>query len=100
MESLAHLSDDELVAQLMSCCFDMRRFKVRALVCLAEIKERGIHLLAAASSMWDYARRFLGMSHGTAHRFIVGAKLCKKFPFLLEQIERGEVHLTTLANIA
>ena len=49
MESLGHLSDDELVMQLTTCCFDMRRFKVRALVFLAEIEERRIHLLAAAS---------------------------------------------------
>ena len=100
MESLGHLSDDELVMQLTTCCFDMRRFKVRALVFLAEIEERRIHLLAAASSMWDYSRRFLCMSNGTAFRFITGARLCKQFPFLLEQIERGDLHLSTLAQIA
>src|SRR6185369_8900110 len=38
--------------------------------------------------------------HGTAFRFIKCARLCKKFPFLLERIERGEVHLTTLTDIA
>jgi hypothetical protein len=50
--------------------------------------------------MWDYARRFLSMSHGCAYRFIAVARLCKQFPFLLERIERGESHITTLAYIA
>jgi hypothetical protein len=40
------------------------------------------------------------MSHGTAYRHIAGARLCKKYPFLLERIEQGELHLTTLAHIA
>jgi hypothetical protein len=100
MQSLAHLSDEELVTELMACCLDARRSKVRTLMFLAEVEERRIHLLAAASSMWDYARRFLRMSHGTAYRHIAGARLCRRFPFLLERIERGELHLTALAQIA
>jgi hypothetical protein len=100
MHSLAHLSDDELVAALTTCCVDMRRFKVHVLLFLAEVEARQIHLLAAASSLWAYARDHLQMSHGTAFRFIKVARLCKKFPFLLERIERGELHLTTLTQIA
>jgi hypothetical protein len=84
----------------MACCLDQRNQKVKTLRFLAEIEERRIHLLAAASSMWDYARRFLRMSHGTAYRHIVGARLCRRFPFLLERIAQGELHLTTLAQIA
>jgi hypothetical protein len=98
--TLAHLSDDELVAQLNECSFDLRRTKARILVMLGEIEERKIYLLAAASSMWDYARRFLLMSHGSAHRFIAVARLCKRYPWLVDGIERGELHMTTLANIA
>ena len=78
----------------------MRRFKARLLVMLGDVEERRVHLLAAASSMWDYARRFLLMSHGTAYRFIAGARLCKRYPWLVDRIERGELHLTTLAHIA
>jgi hypothetical protein len=40
------------------------------------------------------------MSHGTAFRFATVAPLCRKFPFLLDGIERGELHLTTLTQIA
>jgi hypothetical protein len=100
MESLAHLSDDDLVAQLQECCFNIRRFTVRALRFLGEVQERRIYLKAAASSMFDYTRRFMSMSHGQAYRFVCGARLCRQYPFLLERIERGELHLSTLAHIA
>src|SRR5689334_5806599 len=100
MENLGHLSDDELVAQLQECTFDIRRQTVRTLVFLIEIKKRSLHLLAAASSMFDYCRRFLKMSHGRAYRFSQGAKLCKQYPHLLEGIESGELYLSTLVHVA
>lgn len=100
MQSLVHLSDDELVAQLSACCSDMRRYKVHTLIFLAEVEAREIHLRAAASSMWDYARRVLRMSHGTAYRNVCVSRLCRKYPFLLERIEKGESHISTIAYIA
>ena len=100
MQSLAHLSDDVLVAELTACCSDTRRSQVRTLVFLAEVETRQLYLRAAASSMWDYARRMLRMSHGAAHRNICVARLCRRFPFLLERIERGDSHISTLAHIA
>jgi hypothetical protein len=100
MQSLAHLSDDELVAELTACCSDTRRNKVHTLMFLAEVEAREIYLRAAASSMWDYARRLLRMSHGAAHRNVCVARLCRKYPFLLERIENGESHISTLAYIA
>ena len=98
--SLDHLSDDELLAELAACCSNSRRTDVHTLVFLAGVEERRLHIAAAASSMFDYCRRFLLMSHGRAYRFIAGARLCKQYPFLLDRIERGELHLSTLAHIA
>ena len=100
MQSLAHLSDDELIAELTACCSDTRRSNVRTLVFLAEVETRQLYLRAAASSMWDYSRRILRMSHGAAHRNVCVARLCRKYPFLLERIEQGESHISTLAHIA
>lgn len=40
------------------------------------------------------------MSDSSAHRFIAVARLCRRYPWLVERIERGEAHMTTLANIA
>ena len=100
MDNLNHLSDEELMTQLLASCADRRRANVRTLVILAHVNARELHLAAAASSLWDFCRRFLSMSHGTAFRFATVAPLCAKFPFLLDGIERGELHLTTLSQIA
>jgi hypothetical protein len=86
METLAHLSNEQVLDKL--------------LVFLIEVETREIHLEVAASSMWDFCRRFLLMSHGTAYRFVRVARLCLDYPFILDGIERGELHLTTLTQIA
>lgn len=99
MQDLAHLSDAALIAMLAASCSERRRNTTRILAMLAQVEERRLHLAAAASSMWDYARRFLLMSHGTAYRFIAAARLCRQYPWLVERIEAGEVHLTTLAQL-
>ena len=72
------------MAELTACCLDTRRSNVRTLVFLAEVETRQLYLRAAASSMWDYARRMLRMSHGAAHRNVCVARLCRKYPFLLD----------------
>ena len=95
-----HLSDDELETKLVLCCFEANKMTGRILVYLGEVEERRMDLRAAYSSMFDYAKRHLGMSGGQAYRRIAGARLVKKYPFLLERIERGDVFLTTLAQIA
>lgn len=100
METLAHLSNEELVAQLVACSADRRRSTKRLLVLLVEIETREVYLELAASSIWDFCRRFLLMSHGTAYRFVKVARLCVDYPFILDGIERGELHMTTLTQIA
>jgi 5-methylcytosine-specific restriction endonuclease McrA len=100
MKTLAHLSNEDLVKQLMACAADRRRSTKLMLLLLVEVEKREIYLEVAASSMWDFCRRFLLMSHGTAYRFVRVARLCFDYPFILDGIERGELHLTTLTQIA
>jgi hypothetical protein len=94
---VAHLSDEELVAQLDECIGENRRSVARIIVFLIEVEERRIHLKSACSSMYDYCIRRRGMSEGQAYRRIAAARLVRKFPFLLERIVRGEVSLSVLA---
>ena len=68
MQSLAHLSDDELVAELTACCLDTRRSNVRTLLFLAEVETRQLYLRAAASSLREYCRRMLRLRPGAAPR--------------------------------
>src|SRR4051812_47626473 len=93
---LGALSDDALVASLRAICMEGNRVLARLLVHLGEIEERGLHLKAACSSMFDYCVRRLGMSEGEAFRRIAAARLTRRFPSLLPRIERGEIHLSAL----
>jgi hypothetical protein len=96
---LDHLSDDALLAELTACCVAGRKNDVRVVAFLIAIEERGIHLLRACSSMFDFCQRKLGMSGGQAWRRIASARLAKKYPFILPLLERGLTHLSTLAQI-
>ena len=93
---LAGLSDDALVSCLSTLCAQGHALTARVIVHLIEVEERRLDLRAACTSMFDFCTRRLGMSEGAAFRRITAARLVKRFPALLERIERGEVHLSTL----
>jgi 5-methylcytosine-specific restriction endonuclease McrA len=97
---LTDLSDEELVSSLRAICAEGHRLMARLVVHLGEVEQRSLHLKAACSSMFDYCTRKLGMSDGAAHRRINAARLVRRFPGLLERLERGEVHLSALASLA
>jgi 5-methylcytosine-specific restriction endonuclease McrA len=90
------LSDDELVSRLAEICLEAHRLTARLIVHLIEVDERRLDLKTACTSMFDFCVRRLGMSRGAAYRRVVAARLVRQFPRLLQSLERGELHLTTL----
>lgn len=100
MQTLTHLTDEELVAELHACCAEGRQLTARLLLFLIEVEERRIHLQVACPSMFAFCTERLGMSGGRAYRHITGARLVRRFPFLLDRIASGEVFLSTLATMA
>jgi hypothetical protein len=97
---LAHLSNDEVMAQLKSICSEGNRVLARLIVVLIEVEARRMHLEAACPSMFDFCVRKLGMSEGEAFRRLNAARLVARFPEILGQIERGEIHLSALQLLA
>lgn len=94
-----HLPDDVLLAELHACAVLARENDARMLVFLGEVEHRGIYLLRACSSMYDYCKRKLLMSDGQAYRRIAAARLVRRYPFLTALIARGVTHISTLAQI-
>jgi hypothetical protein len=94
--TLAHLSDAELLDSLTEVCFETRRLLGRLLVHLIEVEDRRLELRLACSSLFDLCVRRLHMSESAACRRIHAARLVKRFPCLLDALERGDVHLTGL----
>jgi hypothetical protein len=94
--TLANLSDEELLSSLSAVCFETRRLLGRLLLHLIEVEARRLDLRSACSSLYDFCQRRLGMSESEAVRRIEAARLVRRFPTLLEHVERGEIHLTAL----
>src|SRR6267142_5602238 len=94
-----NLSDEDLIAGLKAACGEERRLVARIVAYLVEVEERRIHLEAACSSLFDFCIRRLGMSEGQAYRRINAARLVRRFPSVLARIERGEIHLSALAQL-
>lgn len=93
---LTGLTDDALVSRLSTLCMAGHTLTARLIVHLIEVEERRLDLRAACTSMFDFCQRRLRMSEGAAFRRITAARLVKRFPTLLERIEKGQLHLSTL----
>src|SRR4051794_16695631 len=97
---LTDLSDDELLARFHAVRLEGSRLLARLMVLLLEMEDRRLHTRSAFPSMFEYCTRRLGMSDAGAHRRTTAAKLVRRFPSLLEKIERGEINLSTLAMLS
>ena len=96
MGKLSQLDDDAVVAEIGRVLGAQRRLTARLLECLIEVEDRRLHWRAACSSMFEYCVRRLGMSEGEAFRRIAAARLARRFPVILERVERGAIHLSAL----
>src|SRR5262245_22665147 len=94
--SLTDLSDDALLSGLEAICHESNRLLARMVQYLVEVEQRSLHLKAACSSLFEFCVRRLAMSEGAAFRRITAARLVRRFPSLLERIERGDIHLSAL----
>ncbi len=77
-----------------------RQVLVGVLRHLVEIERRGLFARVSCSSMFVFCTTRLGMSEGEADRRIVAARLSVRFPWLLERIEKGGIHLSGLRILA
>lgn len=94
--SLSRLADDELLRQVDSVVATQRQQLARLLLLLGEIEERRLHLSRGYSSLFDFCTAALRFSDGEAFRRIAAARLARRFPVVLGQVARGEIHLTGL----
>lgn len=98
-KKLAALGDDVVLARLERAVAGARRLCAEIIVLLLEVEERRLDLKTACPSLFEFCVRRLGMSNGTAFRHITAARLARRFPTLIGRIERGEVHLSALAQL-
>src|SRR5882762_4876901 len=94
--SLAHLSDDELLANTRRLVGKSNQLFAALLVHLAEVETRGIHRTRRCASLYTYCVYELRFSEDAAARRSSAARLVKQFPSLFDAIANGELHLTGL----
>jgi hypothetical protein len=96
LESLRHLSDDELVARVKSLAARERRATALLVAHLAELDTRDLHLRAGYSSLFVYCRDVLALSEHEAYNRMEVARTARRFPVVLGLLAEGAVNLTTV----
>ena len=90
------LSDDELLAQLETLSRLGRRLDAKVIVLLIQVEDRRLDRRAAYPSLFEFCRRKLGMSEGTANRRITAVRLARRMPGLVGHLQQGRVTLSAL----
>jgi hypothetical protein len=96
LESLRHLSDDELIARVKSLAARERRATALLVAHLAELDTRDLHLRAGYSSLFVYCRDVLALSEHEAYNRMEVARTARRFPVVLGLLAQGAVNLTTV----
>ncbi len=96
---MAHLSDDEVLANLGSVIGSRRRITAQLVAYLGEVEARRLELREACSSMYEFCCRKLKLSEGSAHRHIAAARIARKYPMVLGPLREGRIHVTALSML-
>ena len=98
--SFASLSDDELVERLKHLAACERRASVALIRSLVEFDTRRLYLREGCSSLFIYCTRVLHLSEGAAYNRIETARAARRYPKVLDALERGDLTLTAIRLLA
>ncbi len=96
---MAHLSDDEVLANLGSVIGSRRRITAQLVAYLGEVEARRLELREACSSMYEFCCRKLKLSEGSAHRHLAAARIARSYPMVLDLLREGRIHVTALSML-
>ncbi len=96
---MAHLSDDEVLANLGGVIGSRRKITAQLVAYLGEVEARRLDVREACSSMYEFCCRKLKLSEGSAHRHIAAARIARKYPMVLDLLREGRIHVTALSML-
>ena len=96
---MAHLSDDEVLANLGVVIGSRRKITAQLVAYLGEVEARQLELREACSSMYEFCCRKLKLSEGSAHRHIAAARVARSYPIVLDLLHEGRIHVTALSML-
>ena len=100
ISALAQLSESELLEHFETLIARDRRNTAQLLVAIAEIDERKLWARHACQSMFVFCVERFHMSEQVTAKRIWAARTARRFPVVLEMVERGELHLSAIHLLA
>ena len=97
---VAHLSNEELLAEVTSLAARERSATAALVASLAELDERRLYLGEGYSSLFTYCTQALHLSEHAAYGRIEAARAARRFGLILELLADGAVTLTTICLLA
>jgi hypothetical protein len=99
-DRVAKLSEQELLDHFGGLVARDRRTTAELLVAIAEIDERKLWAAHACSSMFTFCIERFHMSEPVTAKRIWSARTARRFPVILDMVERGELHLGAIHLLA
>ena len=97
---VAHLSNEELLAEIKSLAAPERSATAALVASLAELDERRLYLGEGYSSLFTYCTQALHLSEHAAYGRIEAARAARRFGLILELLADGAVTLTAICLLA
>ncbi len=94
------LSNEDLHSDLQSTCGDHRKGLVEILRYLGEVDRRTLYARMGYRSLFAYCLKALKMSENEAGPRVAVARLAKEYPWVLDALAEGDVHLTGLSRLS
>src|SRR6266542_5935923 len=94
---VAQLSNEALLAEVKSLAARERGATAALVASLAELDGRRLYLEEGYSSLFTYCTQVLHLSEHAAYGRIEAARAVRRFPAILERLERGELTLTAVS---
>jgi 5-methylcytosine-specific restriction endonuclease McrA len=94
---IAQLADQDLRVALRDLAARDRDVVVEMLVHLGEVDRRRSYLTWGYGSLWEYCRRDLKMSEGTAGRRVAAARALARYPEAAASLRDGRLNVCVLA---
>jgi hypothetical protein len=94
--SLEQLSNTSLLQETARLAATERGATTKLIVAIGEVDARRLYLGQSCSSMFVYCTQVLHLSEHAAYDRIEAARLARRFPAVLENLEDGSLTLTNL----
>ena len=94
------MSESELLDHFETLVARDRRTTAQLLVAIGEVDERKIWSRHACPSMFAFCVTRFHMSEQVTAKRIWAARTARRFPVVLEMVERGELHLSAIHVLA